>query len=367
MSHFKKYFLPIISIPALIDGILLYHNPLIGAFATLITTASIYTIYYTNSASLIKEKIIPFFFWLCMGWSTSWHEWRTFNNFYTAIDQKTITLIGTVTDYQHCMHMRNKHRITLKLSHGTHINAQTSISGSLLVYINSQSDEQLYTLGTTLCISNIQIKKPQAEFIYYLIKEGVLGTLFIATKNINVLERSPLWYTPIHQVRNSIFETIQQKLSPEHFALFSALFLGNKGYNKTDTEPIQDHFRMWGIAHIFARSGMHISIIIGILFFILWFIPCTHQMKIFLTTCASIIYTLCSWSSVSFIRSLIMFILGNYGIAHKRYTDPLHLLALTAAIILVLHPLNLFFLDFQLSFALTGALIWICTNLPRES
>jgi predicted membrane metal-binding protein len=365
MSYINKYFLPYISIPTLINGILLYHNPLLGTLSTAVTIIGIiYLLRIQNHLTFI-QRILQFLFWTSLGWSAAWYEMYKFHSFYEQITQKNICITGIVTDYQHCLHMRNSHRITLSHLQIIQKNTTNLLQSTCFVYMDHTSIDQLYSIGSTLRLEKIHIKKPDDHFAQYLIKEGVFGTIFTSSDAITEIKKSSSWYSCIHTLRHSVFSRIQKKLPSHHFALFSALFLGNKLYNKKETEPIQDQFRIWGIAHIFARSGMHISIIINILMYLLFFIPAGHHLKILFVATASIIYTICSWTSVSFIRSFIMFILSAYGMLCKRYINPLHLLSLTTLLILIFHPLNLFFLDFQLSFALTGSLIWICTNITN--
>ena len=369
MSHFLKYFLPLLAIPALIAGILLHHNLHLGLFA--ISSISITTILisYTGHLSYDKSCVILI---MCtmLGWYASWHEWQQFNNFYANVDNKIINITGTVTDYEECKHVRNKHRITLKMLYytpDTETNTlQTALDGSLFMYVNHPSNQQLYAIGTNICVHHVFIKKPDSEFAYYLIREDVLGSIFINNDKIYAFASTPTWYKSVHTARQSIFKQIQQKLSPDHFALFSSLFLGNKIYNKNATDPIQDKFRIWGIAHIFARSGMHISIIIGILFCLLWLVPLPYSLKIFIISSITLIYNILSWSSVSFMRALIMCLFSNYSLIKRRSAHSLHLLSLTTVFVLLSHPINLFFLDFQLSFALTGALIWIYTRFSTR-
>jgi hypothetical protein len=49
------------------------------------------------------------------------------------------------------------------------------------------------------------------------------------------------------------------------FALFSSLFLGNRTAIKQDLEEQKPLFKVWGISHFLARSGLHLLIFIMLL------------------------------------------------------------------------------------------------------
>ena len=67
----------------------------------------------------------------------------------------------------------------------------------------------------------------------------------------------------------------------------------------------------------------------------------------------SILYFILSWPSISFIRAFLIFLFTKYCNLHRHPTHFMHILLLTCCIVLLINPLQLFFLDFQLSFFLT--------------
>lgn len=355
MSH--NYFLPLYSIPGIIAGILLYHTSIIAAFFMFVCS-SVMAFIIPQAIDDIQPpyRIALITIWCCIGWSAAWCEMRPFERLY-AQPRSNISLTGRVIDHMHCNHIRYPHRITLALE------TETLPHGAIYIYTNHRNADAPYALDDTLIITDVTLKKPHASFGKYLVKEEILGSTFVAR---NAITHKPCttgrsWHAWLCALRTRIFASIKEELESDHFALFSALFLGNKAYDKDETDPVQTQFRFWGIAHIFARSGMHISMIIGILLYLLTLVPLPYTFKIISTSCIGIVYALCSWSTISFARAFMMFLLGNYCLLTRRQNSTLHLLGITTIIALLWHPLNLFFLDFQLSFALTGALVWICT------
>lgn len=363
----QKYFKPLCAVPGLVSGILVYHSPTIG-FITLFCFLGAFSLF-----AFKKNRTINFFeLALCIGWSVvgcgaAWYEMRPFYALYQSAQCEKITITGTVTDYAYCEHIRYPHRLTIALLAIEKTEEKACVDCMVYIYTNHRGVAQPYPLGTIVQLNDVKLRKPDDEFARYLIKEGLIGSFFVEWHTIQASNLAPIlslqhWLT---QKRATLFQDITAKLSKPHGALFGALFLGNKVHNKKEVDAIQTQFRFWGVAHIFARSGMHISMIIGILLYILFLIPVPYSVKIVLSTIIGIIYALLSWSTISFARSLAMFLWSNYCILARRYTSTLHILGVTTILVLLWHPLNLFFLDFQLSFALTGGLIWICSYLTR--
>src|SRR3990167_3930800 len=119
-------------------------------------------------------------------------------------------------------------------------------------------------------------------------------------------------------------------------------------------------FQQWGLSHVLARSGLHLVIFVFIWRWLLNFLPLSFYRKNLLLLFISLVYALCSWPSVSFIRAWYALIFYFFcALFLRRPSHTLHIISLVYCIILFLNPLQLFFLDFQLSFLLTYALTWM--------
>jgi len=353
----QKYFSPVLAIIGIITGILTYHSTIAGTLPVLIGIGLLIVVpTIITSAQHMHFTLVAYLFSL-IGYGAAWYETSPHELFCTHYATPQI-ITGTVVDYMHCAHMNYPHRITIALE-------GAFADQVMYVYTNKISSPD-DILNNFLITRPLTLKKPTSSFGYYLIKEGIIGTAFVPHIKLTYHKTPTItWNAWLHATRAAIFTRIQQALSPEHFALYSTLFLGNKSYDKAETDPIHTHFRTWGISHIFARSGIHIAIIINLLLYALTFLPVPYTFKISFAACICTIYACCSWSTISFARALCMFLLASYCIVLRRQVSGLYLLALTTLWVLLWHPLNLFFLDFQLSFALTGALIWVSGQCNR--
>ncbi len=365
MSHISKYFKPLHAIPGLIIGILAYYTPTLGYIATICFIIGFgIALCMGKKIAPLRHLILMCMVWSFMGWVAAWYEMRPFRILYK--DQPyTVQLTGIIMDYSYCSHIRYPHRFTVAIDTVICDGTARYPEGSLHLYTNHRGTNQPYPIGSFLTVDRLKLKPPTEPFAHYLIKEGLLGSAFVSHTALQAVRTKSegtllTWLT---NTRTQIVNSVTQKLSSEEAALFNALFLGNKVLNKKAIDTVQTQFKFWGVAHIFARSGMHISMIIGIILFLLFLLPLPYTLKVICATLIGLLYALLSWSTISFTRALIMFLWSNYCIIARRYSSTLHLLGITTMLVLLWHPLNLFFLDFQLSFALTGALIWICSYL----
>lgn len=233
--------------------------------------------------------------------------------------------------------------------------------------IKSQQSVAIYlvrhpkvTVGDKIQIADVVFKKIEnKDFNLYLAKEKICATVFIDTSKITQLsspDRSISRY--LSHLRNRIFSTLQQQTSKETFTLFSSIFLGNKASVKQEMEFAKEPFKVWGISHYLARSGLHLLIFGIVWHFILGFLPILFFWKQLFLLLLIICYALLSWPSISFNRALIMFLVAKFCLLHKIPLHYVHLICLATCIILICNPLQLFYLDFQLSFGLTFALAW---------
>src|SRR5205814_6500208 len=120
-----------------------------------------------------------------------------------------------------------------------------------------------FTVGDTVAFGNLKLRPPQGTFAAYAMKEGLAATGTITKKTtLQVIERAGPLRSLRTRVRNSLVAGIQQKMSPQSYALFATIFLGQK---QKQQHHVQHAFAHWGLSHQLARSGLHLVIFILIL------------------------------------------------------------------------------------------------------
>lgn len=139
-------------------------------------------------------------------------------------------------------------------------------------------------------------------------------------------------------------------LEEEALSVCSALLLGEKSGLDKETRKKYAHA---GASHLLALSGMHLGILFGILYMLFirrirfsewkWFwLP-----PILLTIWG---YAFIAGMPISLVRASIMFSIATIATLAQNDTPPLHILALSALVILLFSPTALYTIGFQLSF-----------------
>jgi len=233
--------------------------------------------------------------------------------------------------------------------------APTDFSGKIFWYGNKRYAKNLFP-GDCIELTNINLRTAHPTgFARYLVKENALATLF-SRKKPKLIQRPRFSLARrFFQTRQKLYQTLKQKLSSKSFSYFASIFLGNKEPLSQGSQE-RTPFYYWGIAHYLARSGLHIALFILLWRLLLSLLPIFFLAKHVLLITFCLVYALLSWPSISFFRALTLFLTYELGIITNHKPHIFYLLYLITGTILIFNPTQLFFLDFQLSFALTLAL-----------
>lgn len=139
--------------------------------------------------------------------------------------------------------------------------------------------------------------------------------------------------------------------------LSSALLLGNR--HLLSNELVRDFSRA-GVAHILALSGMHMSIIMGALMFLLKHLRIKHSYIAVIMSVISVFYLILTGMSVSATRSVIMLLIVYISILLCAEPDPLTSLGIAGTVIVLISPGTIVDAAFWMSFSATlGILVYL--------
>ncbi|HHY09438.1 MAG TPA: DNA internalization-related competence protein ComEC/Rec2 [Firmicutes bacterium] len=139
--------------------------------------------------------------------------------------------------------------------------------------------------------------------------------------------------------------------------LVSALVLGDRAGLSQERREI---WRLLGINHLLAISGMHVGL--AALFFALFLkrLPLRPLFRLLLTQVFLLAYILLAGNSASAWRAFAAFALGGLGNHRRLLLNPLHIWSLVGFTLLVAQPQLLFQKAFTLSFVASGGiLLWM--------
>ena len=160
----------------------------------------------------------------------------------------------------------------------------------------------------------------------------------------------------LHNIRLYITQIIDKYYHDPYKAVIKGMLTGDK---KGVDEVLKDMYVYGGIAHILSISGLHISIIGGIVYYILRKIRAPKLAEAVLTISLLIGYGLMVGLSASIIRALSMYIYRRVGKILKQGSDMPTSLSLAALVTAIIKPYVVFSSGFMFSFLSVSAIVFI--------
>lgn len=215
------------------------------------------------------------------------------------------------------------------------------------------------------------IKSPlnphQFNYKDYLKKQGVYHQIRIGYNDILLKESSK---KTIFGLASNFREHIILKLKNEAFgkdelAVIQALLLGKRD---DISESTYNDYKNAGAVHILAVSGLHVGILLLLFQFLLSpleRLPKGKTLKLILIVLLLWAYAFIAGLSPSVVRAVTMFSFLAYAMHLNRPTNSFNIIALSMFFILLIKPLFLFQVGFQMSYAAVFAIVWIYPKLQR--
>jgi hypothetical protein len=291
-------------------------------------------------------------------------------NLLELIAHKKITIAGTVTEKDAWGRFGTDDVLRIT-THNIIANDTTlNVTCDILCYVRRHTR---CMVGDEISLSSVVLKPaPQQSasgnpaYNDYLIKERLVGSLFLPSIRALKCIKRPSWSIRrwMWNFRMHTYRALNSIFTPVTKVYFGLIFLGNKQQKSID--HLRLTFNYWGLSHYLARSGIHIILIIMIWKFLLSLIPLNIAFKRIFLIMLCIVYDLVSWASIPFTRAYYAFLITEGGGLCDYQTNSLHILTLMCLAILLYNPMQLFFLDFQLTFGLTFTLIIFSMLLARH-
>lgn len=182
------------------------------------------------------------------------------------------------------------------------------------------------------------------------------GVKYIATINAEDIFVTGKSLTIFEQVHLFIRDTLKQGISGEEWKIGYGLLLGNT--DQVDHAVIES-YRSAGIAHVFAVSGLHVGVLAVALNFLLDRLRTKRWLKAVLITGVLFFYAgVCGFSASSVRATIMSAVLLFSAIKGRRY-DPISSIGVACFLVLLISPVQLFCVGFQLSFAVViGILLY---------
>lgn len=179
--------------------------------------------------------------------------------------------------------------------------------------------------------------------------------------------------TAIERFRDGVSRRISQVLKGDVGAVANALLTGHRGAISPDA---MEAIRSAGLAHLLAISGLHVGMVGGIVFFIVWFglalVPVialrwpTRKIAAVAALTAAFVYVLLTGGTIPTQRAFLMLTVVMIGVLIGRVAISLRLVAAAAMLLLLALPESLMTASFQMSFAAVIALVAVYEAWSRH-
>lgn len=189
------------------------------------------------------------------------------------------------------------------------------------------------------------------DFPAYLAKQGSFAAFKgrqVKTKTLENSQTLGLW-----KVRRRIIRSQIAGLGVPEGTLVSAMVMGRRAVDLS--YDLRDRFIQVGLAHVLAASGFHVSLILGVLLFFAKGL--SGGARFGLGTLTLIIYVSLTGFTPSILRAAFMGFAALIAIVSERQVKPLGALLVAATILLLVNPLWIWDLGFELSFLATLGLL----------
>lgn len=259
------------------------------------------------------------------------------------------------------------------------IRYEAEVEGGSRVLLYLQKDSvSMPVMGDVLMVQT-QVRRggQLGDFDYgmYLRRQGIAGSCWANRRNWQVIgheeDRSLLTIAKRCQYRLHE-QYCQMGIEGKELGILSALTLG---YRENLDKDVQRSFSVSGAMHVLAVSGLHTGIVWGIVVWLLtlggWFKPLWEEKwKRWLLNIIAIVliwmYAFVTGLSPSVMRSALMLSFWALSGLLEKQISRWNPLFSAAMIILIINPLALWSVSFQLSFAAVAGIMLIGQKMQRS-
>lgn len=178
-------------------------------------------------------------------------------------------------------------------------------------------------------------------FYEYLRQQGM--------NNIAVIERidSVRSEAGIQRLRTILNNRIKRLYKEDTAGFLNSILLGMRS---DMPERLKKGFLHSGAMHFLAISGLHTGIIYAFIMALLFFVPLSRYVKLIIVIPFMIFYALLTYMNPPVVRAVMFIIIFTAGIFLRKDTETDNIIMLCAMLMLILNPLNIQSISFQLSF-----------------
>ena len=231
------------------------------------------------------------------------------------------------------------------------------IVGTYYFKTKDEKDNFRFEIGDTIYIKGI-LKLPNnntiqntfnyKKYLKYNYKNYILNieSYKLINKNKNIFLK----------LKNKIINKVNNIKNNQYLYAF---ILGKSSYIENE---IYNQYKINGITHLFALSGLHVSLFSSIIIYILKKLKMNEKISLIITSIFLILFAFIASFTPSILRAVIYFILYNINKIYYFYIKPKYILYVTFTILIFINPFCIFNIGFILSFTITFFIILFNEN-----
>ena len=240
-------------------------------------------------------------------------------------------------------------------------------TGKIILNLKKDTIPKSFFIGARLkmeekLVRNFKPNNPnQFDYGKYLETKGIYAQLFAETEQLKISNQTVknIWYYTSN-FRNKIIKNLEKSgFKKEELAVLSALMLGQQ----QDISPdVLRDYQYAGAVHILSVSGLHVGFILLFINLLLKPLPKNKYgnfIKLTIILISLWLFALVAGFAPSVVRSAAMFSFVAVGMFLNRETNIFHTMLVSLFLILLVAPLFLFDIGFQLSYIALFFILWL--------
>ncbi len=244
-------------------------------------------------------------------------------------------------------------------------------AGRLLVKVYG-GEQEFYRYGERLRLRGI-IVEPKGrrvpggfDYAFYLRSQGIDGLIYPKAIQISSLGDGDPGRLPAAAIalRNRMIAVIDGNLPSPAAELLTGILFGQR---LRLPEEVQENFRSSGVGHLLAVSGLHVGLVAALILGLWRRLGLRGKLPLLAAIILIFGYAYLTGMRPSALRAAVMLAFALGALLLDRDRDLPTAVALAAVITLLINPLHLFTIGFQLSYAATLAIIYLQPPLAEAA
>lgn len=318
-----------------------------------------------------KQKLFTFFSWLCIVFigvfAVYINDARNYNTYYGNFATEKSAVVVTIDKVLKPGNYYHKYEAEV-----VQIDSRKT-KGRILLNIQKDSAQKLLKVDEKLFLKPLfkelisPLNPHQFSYKDYLAKQGIYNQIFVDNQQFKHIGKRSFSLVGLSATfRNTIQQSLRKyNFSNNEFAVINALLLGQR--QEISKELLQDYSRA-GAIHILAVSGLHVGIILLLLSYLFKPLEKLNRGIYIKTFCIVVLlwmFAFIAGLSASVVRAVTMFTFVAIGQLFKRKNNVEYSLVTSMFVLLLIKPMFLFDVGFQLSYLAVFGIVWVQPKLYK--